>query len=126
MAGKPSRKPLVFQQTPVYNTVPCISFPKEDDGSMPVYEYECSSCGGRFEAVQKFSDPVLTVCRLCSGSPVRKVLSAPAFVLKGSGWYVTDYPSADRKKASEEGKPASPAADTKSPACAGSGCPSKS
>jgi len=98
---------------------------------MPVYEYESSSCGSRFEAVQKFSDPLLTVCRLCQGSPVRKVLSTPAFVLKGSGWYVTDYPSADRKKAAEEGKPASPASETKTPACAsgacaGGGCPSKS
>jgi len=36
---------------------------------------------------------------------VRKVLSAPAFVLKGSGWYVTDYPSSDRKQAADSEKP---------------------
>ena len=97
---------------------------------MPVYEYECSSCGGRFEAVRKFSDPLLTECTLCHGSPVRKMLSSPAFVLKGSGWYATDYPSADRRKAAEEGKPAAAAAEAKpSPcaagSCAGGACPSK-
>jgi len=51
---------------------------------MPVYEYECGSCGGRFEAVRKFSDPDLSVCQLCNASNVRKVLSTPAFVLKGA------------------------------------------
>ena len=89
---------------------------------MPVYEYECPSCKGRFDAMQKFSDPVLTECRLCGAAGVRKVLSAPSFVLKGSGWYVTDYPSADRKKASESEKPAAPAAEPKASACASSGC----
>jgi len=64
---------------------------------MPVYEYECGSCGERFEVVQKFSDPSIAECNLCHGTNVRKVLSIPAFVLKGSGWYVTDYASEDRK-----------------------------
>jgi len=92
---------------------------------MPVYEYECASCGGRFEAIQKFSDPVLTQCRLCSAGTVRKVLSTPSFVLKGSGWYATDYPSEDRKKAAESEKPAAPA-ETKAPACASGACSSGS
>ena len=87
---------------------------------MPMYEYECPSCKGRFEAMQKFSDPVLTECLLCGAAGVRKVLSAPSFVLKGSGWYVTDYPSADRKKAAESEKPA--AAAPAASACATSGC----
>lgn len=89
---------------------------------MPVYEYECPSCQGRFDAMQKFSDPVLDECRLCGAAGIRKVLSAPAFVLKGSGWYVTDYPSADRKKAAESEKPAAPAAAAAPSACASSGC----
>jgi len=94
---------------------------------MPIYEYACGSCGGRFEAIQKFSDPLLTECRLCHASGVRKVLSPTAFVLKGEGWYVTDYASADRKKAAEAEKPAAPSADAKAaPACAGGGCPAKS
>src|SRR3990172_5301448 len=72
---------------------------------MPIYEYECSECGGRFEVVQKFSDPAPAACRLCNSTSVRKLLSPTAFVLKGSGWYATDYPSADRKKADEAERP---------------------
>ena len=97
---------------------------------MPVYEYECGSCGGHFEAVRKFSDPVLSVCALCNATNVHKVLSTPAFVLKGSGWYVTDYPTNDRKKSSESEKPSEklkeepkPAAACSAGACAG--CASK-
>lgn len=91
---------------------------------MPVYEYECGSCGGRFDAIQRFNDPVLTECRLCSANGIRKVLAPPAFVLKGSGWYVTDYPSADRKKASESEKPSGSAEPSKAPACASGSCAS--
>lgn len=91
---------------------------------MPVYEYECGSCGGRFEAVQRFSDPALTSCRLCTTGTVRKVLSAPAFVLKGSGWYATDYPSADRKKSAESEQSCGGAADSKPAACTTGGCAS--
>ena len=95
---------------------------------MPVYEYECGSCGGRFEAVRKFSDPELSVCTLCKAKNIRKVLSTPAFVLKGSGWYVTDYPSSDRQKANESEKPKEEAKPSStgcsSGACAGA-CASK-
>ena len=56
---------------------------------MPLYEYECPECG-RFERIQKFSDPILTDCPTC-GSSVEKLLSAPAIQFKGTGWYVTDY-----------------------------------
>lgn len=72
---------------------------------MPVYEYACESCGGRFEVTQKFSDPVVTVCRICNAQSVRKVFSPAAFVLKGSGWHATDYASHDRKKAADSEKP---------------------
>ena len=82
---------------------------------MPVYEYECPSCKGRFEAIQRFSDPVLTECRLCSAAGIRKVLSAPAFVLKGSGWYVTDYPSEARKQGMEKERAPAAAAETAGP-----------
>ena len=57
---------------------------------MPLYEYECDSCGWRFELIQKFSDPLASECPTCGG-PVHKLLSAPAIQFKGSGWYVTDY-----------------------------------
>ena len=57
---------------------------------MPLYEYQCESCEARFEKIQKFSDPPVKTCPRCRGK-VRKLVSAPAFQFKGSGWYVTDY-----------------------------------
>jgi putative FmdB family regulatory protein len=57
---------------------------------MPIYEYLCTACGRRTEAMQRFDEPPLTVCADCGGA-LRKLLSAPAFQFKGSGWYVTDY-----------------------------------
>ena len=56
---------------------------------MPTYEYACTACGHRLEAVQKFSDDPLTECPEC-GSPLRKVYGAVGIVLKGSGFYKTD------------------------------------
>lgn len=61
---------------------------------MPLYEYQCDSCGHRFEVIQKFSDPPVEACPKC-GSAVRKLVSSPAFQFKGSGWYVTDYAKKD-------------------------------
>lgn len=65
---------------------------------MPIYEYECEKCHHRFEIMQRFSDRPLKKCDKCGG-PVHKVLSAPALVFKGAGWYVTDYANPERKKA---------------------------
>ena len=67
---------------------------------MPLYEYECGSCGQRVEKIQKFSDPPLATCPACGG-PVKKLPSSPAIQFKGSGWYVTDYAS---KSASNDTK----------------------
>jgi len=64
---------------------------------MPVYEYHCQSCGKRLEKIQKFSDPPLTQCEVCGG-PLKKVLSAPALIFKGTGWYVTDYAGKKQEK----------------------------
>lgn len=61
---------------------------------MPLYEYQCDTCGHRFESIQKFSDPPLEQCPKC-GAAVRKLQSAPAFQFKGAGWYVTDYAKKD-------------------------------
>lgn len=57
---------------------------------MPIYEYACDSCGNQFEVKQKFSDPPVTSCEKC-GEDVRKLISVPGIVFKGTGWYVTDY-----------------------------------
>ena len=70
---------------------------------MPIYEYQCENCGHRSEALQKMSDPPLTTCDECGGS-LKKLLSAPAFQFKGSGWYVTDYANkSGGEKASDGG-----------------------
>ena len=70
---------------------------------MPTYEYECRGCSRVFEVRQRISDAALTVCDACGGE-VRRLLSPAPFILKGGGWYVTDYPSASRKKALESEK----------------------
>lgn len=76
---------------------------------MPTYEYECDKCREVFEIRQRITEPALTSHDGCGGA-VRRLLSAAPFILKGDGWYVTDYPSESRKKAmsSEKGS------DTKS------------
>lgn len=91
---------------------------------MPIYEYHCDGCNSDFEITQKFSDAPLTSCPRCSGK-VHKLISQSSFVLKGSGWYATDYAGKNSKSTSEpsksEGAPACGASGSK-PAC--SGCPS--
>ncbi|MCL0061980.1 hypothetical protein M1N62_03355 [Thermodesulfovibrionales bacterium] len=67
---------------------------------MPVYEYECLQCSKKHEVIQRFSDTLLTTCPDCEGR-VKKLISNTSFVLKGTGWYVTDYASPERKKAME-------------------------
>jgi len=84
---------------------------------VPIYEYACQSCHQTLEIRQKFSDTPLTICPACGGS-LEKLLSAPALVFKGAGWYCNEFPSADRKKGLEAEKVA---ATSTSPAA----CPTK-
>jgi putative FmdB family regulatory protein len=70
---------------------------------MPLYEYHCQNCNKNFEVIQKFSDSPVEVCRLCSGGPVEKLLSAPGIHFKGSGWYVTDYAKSGGKVPASDG-----------------------
>lgn len=58
---------------------------------MPIYEYQCEHCSEVVEAIQKFSDAPLTDCPACGEATLKKLLSAPAFRLKGGGWYETDF-----------------------------------
>ena len=93
---------------------------------MPLYEYECSACGHRFELIQRFADPPVAKCPACGQGPVLKLLSAPAVHFKGTGWYVTDYAkksgAAAVKTDAGPGESAAPAetkaADGKKPAAA--------
>ncbi|MFF1608883.1 FmdB family zinc ribbon protein [Amycolatopsis sp. NPDC058278] len=78
---------------------------------MPTYQYACKECDHRFEAVQSFSDPSLTVCPQCSGV-LRKVFSSVGVVFKGSGFYRTD--SRDSSKSSTAPAPAKTETKTES------------
>ena len=62
---------------------------------MPLYEYQCTECEATLEAIQAFSAPPLEECPECGRSSLKKLLSAPAFQFKGSGWYVNDYARKD-------------------------------
>lgn len=80
---------------------------------MPTYEYECPKCPRVFEVRQRITEPALVTCDRCGG-PVHRLLSPAPFILKGGGWYVTDYPSEARKKgtSSESGSKESTAKDS--------------
>jgi putative FmdB family regulatory protein len=67
---------------------------------MPIYEYECASCQHRLEKIQKLSDSKLVDCPECGEPDLRKLVSAAAFRLKGSGWYETDFKTGSKKNVS--------------------------
>ena len=65
---------------------------------MPFYEYECPHCGYDEEVLQKITDKPLTKCPSCGKKGLKKLMSAPLFRLKGSGWYETDFKGDKEKK----------------------------
>jgi putative FmdB family regulatory protein len=89
---------------------------------MPFYEYECPNCGYRDEVLQKITDKPLKKCPSCGKNSLRKLMSAPVFRLKGSGWYETDFKSdkenkrnlhgADKEEASAKKEDAKPESKT--------------
>lgn len=99
---------------------------------MPIYEYECDKCDAVFEAMQAISAKPLKTCNGLGcddkgNGKVRRLVSASGFILKGSGWYTSEYPSEARKQGWEkdskqakpdapESKPAADASPAKTPA----------
>jgi putative FmdB family regulatory protein len=73
---------------------------------VPTYDYRCDRCERTFEVRQRISAEPLTTCERCGG-PIRRLLAPAPFILKGGGWYVTDYPSEGRKKGLEAEKKSS-------------------
>ncbi len=71
---------------------------------MPIYEYQCQSCGNEVEVIQKVSDDPLKDCPACNKPDLKKKVSAAAFRLSGSGWYETDFKSGNKKNLSGEKK----------------------
>jgi putative FmdB family regulatory protein len=80
---------------------------------MPIYEFECTDCGERFERLQKLSDPDPTDCPTCGKPRVKRRLTAPAFRLAGSGWYETDFKKEGDKKRNLAAKEEAPKSDAK-------------
>ena len=99
---------------------------------MPFYEYECQSCKFYTEMMQKISDPPLVKCPSCGKRTMQKLVSAPVFRLKGSGWYETDFKTDKEGKRNlaverEESKPAAEESksEAKAPASEGAAKPSE-
>lgn len=80
---------------------------------MPTYQYACTACEHRFEAVQSFSDASLTECPECSGK-LRKLFGAVGVVFKGSGFYRTDSRSGSSKSTSTPATTPAATSETKS------------
>ena len=87
---------------------------------MPIYDYQCTSCGFKKEVMRKISEPNLTDCPECGKATFTKQLSAPSFQLNGSGWYATDFKGGGSKPA--EKKSEESAAASAAPAACGTGC----
>ena len=71
---------------------------------MPIYEYRCDQCGHQFEVLQKISDAPVKNCPKCNSNNPRRLVSAAAFKLKGTGWYETDFKTKKPKKGDEINK----------------------
>jgi putative FmdB family regulatory protein len=94
---------------------------------MPVYEYECSACGHRFEEWQKITDKPVKVCPKCKARKVERLISQTSFQLKGGGWYGDLYSSAKGGSGSSSGgsSSSSPSSESKT-ATSSAESPSKS
>ena len=71
---------------------------------MPIYEYACASCEHQFETIQRASEERLRDCPECGEAALKKLLSAPVFRLKGSGWYETDFKTGDQRNVTDSGE----------------------
>lgn len=68
---------------------------------MPIYEYRCQSCGEELEKLQRISEPRLVDCPACGEPALKRLVSAAAFRLKGSGWYETDFKQGGKRNLAE-------------------------
>lgn len=82
---------------------------------MPIYEYQCTSCAHRFEVKQSIKDDPIKECVRC-GKDVTKLISPPAIMFKGSGWYITDYSDKMKPGGSDTSEKPAAAGTDKTPA----------
>ena len=80
---------------------------------MPIYDYQCTSCGVKKELMRKVSEPNVTTCPECGKETFAKMVSAPSFQLNGTGWYATDFKGSSSKPEKKE---------EAAPAACGTGC----
>ena len=71
---------------------------------MPIYEYKCDACSHTFETLQKISESTLVECPVCGKPTLKKLVSSPAFRLKGGGWYETDFKTGNKKNVAQSDK----------------------
>jgi putative FmdB family regulatory protein len=69
---------------------------------MPIYEYKCDECGSTFEEFQSINSQPLNKCKICNSSSLHKIVSNTSFILKGTGWYVTDYAHKGNSRSKKE------------------------
>ena len=74
---------------------------------MPTYEYHCNNCNHEFEKFQRISDPPVAECPKCGSDDTTRLVSCTSFILKGTGWYVTDYARKERRDNGKEPKSSS-------------------
>ena len=86
---------------------------------MPIYDYQCNSCGHKAEVMRKISAANVEACPKCGAEAFSKQLSAPSFQLNGSGWYATDFKNGNSKSAK---KPDEAKSDSKAEAPAAAPC----
>jgi putative FmdB family regulatory protein len=67
---------------------------------MPIYEYDCQSCGKRTEMIQQVGERSTRICPRCGGK-LKKAFSAPSIKFKGSGFYITDYTRGNSERKGE-------------------------
>lgn len=78
---------------------------------MPIYEYQCLTCGHQMEAFQGITEQALITCPHCNEPTLNKLISNTSFQLKGTGWYVTDIRDKGKSKPAESGETASKTTD---------------
>ena len=87
---------------------------------MPIYDFQCTSCGHKDELMRKISESSIMICPICNKEKFSKMLSAPSFQLNGTGWYASDFKDKKVEKTkgvADKSETKSVESDTKAAAC---------
>ena len=91
---------------------------------MPIYDYLCSNCGQTTEVIHGIDAPGPRFCPACGAEgSMRKAVSSPSIVFKGSGWAKLDRrgTSGSGSSGSRSGKTSASGGDSKSDSGKGDG-----